>query len=141
MHCGLVGAGLARAGTHVILWNGLRRTAAAFVLSPMTGLALAPLLVLMVSWSFVRAAPAHTDGVFRKMQFVSGPIYSLGHGGNEAQKTMSIIAALLAAQDQLPGAFHSCNGDMALGMLLGGWRLVRPRGSPCRASARRRQDR
>src|SRR6185312_7523681 len=84
----------------------------------------------------VKAAPAQVDGLFRKVQFVSASLYSLGHGGNDAQKTMGIIAALLAAHGQLPGAFHiplwvviSCNGAMALGTLFGGWKIVRTMGS------------
>jgi PiT family inorganic phosphate transporter len=80
--------------------------------------------------------PAHVDGIFRRVQFLSASLYSLGHGGNDAQKTMGIIAALLAAHGQLPGGFHipfwvviGCNGAMALGTLLGGWRIVRTMGS------------
>src|ERR1043165_3705308 len=76
------------------------------------------------------------DGLFRHAQFVSASLYSLGHGGNDAQKTMGIIAALLAAHRQLAGGFHvpiwvivSCNGAMALGTLFGGWRIVRTMGS------------
>jgi PiT family inorganic phosphate transporter len=84
----------------------------------------------------VKAAPARVDGLFRKVQFVSASLYSLGHGGNDAQKTMGIIAALLAAHGRLPGAFHiplwvvvTCNGAMALGTLFGGWKIVRTMGS------------
>ncbi len=133
---GLVGAGVAHVGIRAIVWNGIGKTSAAIVLSPMTGLALALLLVLIVSWAFVRAVPAHVDGIFRRVQFVSASLYSLGHGGNDAQKTMGIIAALLTAHAATPGAFHvpfwvviSCNGAMALGTLLGGWRIVRTMGS------------
>src|SRR6266853_4109230 len=133
---GLVGAGVAHVGIRAIVWNGIGKTSAAIVLSPMTGLALALLLVLIVSWAFVRAVPARVDGIFRRVQFVSASLYSLGHGGNDAQKTMGIIAALLTAHAATPGAFHvpfwvviSCNGAMALGTLLGGWRIVRTMGS------------
>jgi len=133
---GLVGAGVAHVGIRAIVWNGIGKTSAAIILSPMTGLALALLLVLIVSWLFVRAVPAHVDGIFRRVQFVSASLYSLGHGGNDAQKTMGIIAALLTAHAATPGAFHvpfwvviSCNGAMALGTLLGGWRIVRTMGS------------
>jgi PiT family inorganic phosphate transporter len=133
---GLVGAGVAHAGMGVIVWNGLGKTAAAIALSPLTGLAIALLLVLLVSWAFMRVAPARVDGIFRKVQFISASLYSLGHGGNDAQKTMGIIAVLLAAHGRLPGAFHvplyvviACNGAMALGTLLGGWRIVRTMGS------------
>jgi len=133
---GLVGAGIANAGINAVVWNGLAKTMSAIVLSPVTGLALALLLMLLVSWIFVRATPGPVDILFRQMQFVSASLYSLGHGGNDAQKTMGIIAALLAAHGELPGAFHvpfwvvvSCNGAMALGTLVGGWRIVRTMGS------------
>ncbi len=133
---GLVGAGVAHIGVHAVVWQGLAKTASAIVLSPMLGMALALLLVLIVSWLFVKAAPAYADAVFRRVQFVSASLYSLGHGGNDAQKTMGIIAALLYAHGVLKGGFEvpfwvvvSCNGAMALGTLLGGWRIVRTMGS------------
>lgn len=133
---GLVGAGVSRLGIRAIVWNGLTKTAVAIALSPLTGLALALLLVLAVSWAFLRIAPARADALFRRIQFVSASLYSLGHGGNDAQKTMGIIAALLFAHGQLSGGFHvplwvviTCNGAMAMGTLLGGWRIVRTMGS------------
>jgi PiT family inorganic phosphate transporter len=132
----LVGSGVAHVGPGAIVWSGLGKTAAAIVLSPLTGLVIALLLVLIVSWSFLRVPPARVDGIFRKVQFVSASLYSLGHGGNDAQKTMGIIAALLYAHGQISGGFHvplwvvvSCNGAMALGTLLGGWKIVRTMGS------------
>jgi PiT family inorganic phosphate transporter len=133
---GLVGAGVAHAGLHVIVWTGLGKTIGAIFLAPTMGLVIALLLVLIVSRAFLRVTPARADGIFRKVQFVSASLYSLGHGGNDAQKTMGIIAALLAAHHQLSGGFHvplwvviSCNGAMALGTLLGGWRIVHTMGS------------
>jgi inorganic phosphate transporter, PiT family len=134
---GLVGSGVAHMGTGAIVWNGLGKTAGAIIVSPMTGLAIALLLVLVVSWSFRKAMPAHADNIFRKTQFVSASLYSLGHGGNDAQKTMGIITALLVAHgQQLPGEFSvpfwvviACNAAIALGTLLGGWRIVRTMGS------------
>jgi PiT family inorganic phosphate transporter len=133
---GLVGSGVAHLGLHAVVWEGLAKTAAAIVLSPVTGLFLALLLMLGVSWAFLHVAPARADGVFRRLQFVSASLYSLGHGGNDAQKTMGIIAALLAAHGALKGEFHvpyyvviACNGAMALGTLLGGWRIVHTMGS------------
>jgi inorganic phosphate transporter, PiT family len=133
---GLVGAGMAHVGLHAVVWSGLGKTVAAIFLSPMLGLVLALLLVLLVSWIFVRTTPARVDGIFRKVQFISASAYSLGHGGNDAQKTMGIIAALLMAHGALKGPFHvpfwvviSCNGAMALGTLFGGWRIVRTMGS------------
>jgi inorganic phosphate transporter, PiT family len=133
---GLVGAGMAKAGGGAIVWSGLGKTAAAIVLSPFTGFILAVLLVLMVSWLFVRANPAAVDITFRSLQFVSASLYSLGHGGNDAQKTMGIIAVLLFSQGQLGAEFHvpfwvvlACQAAMALGTLLGGWRIVHTMGS------------
>lgn len=133
---GLVGSGVARLGIGAIVWNGLGKTAGAIILSPMTGLAIALLLVLAVSWAFRKAIPTHADSLFRKAQFVSASLYSLGHGGNDAQKTMGIITALLFAHGQLSGEFHvplwvvvACNGAIALGTFLGGWRIVRTMGS------------
>ena len=133
---GLVGAGVAHVGAGAVVWNGLGKTAAAIVVSPVTGLALALLLILLISWAFLRVAPARVDGLFRRAQFVSASLYSLGHGGNDAQKTMGIITALLFAHGQLEGDFHvpfwvviACNAAMALGTLLGGWRIVRTMGA------------
>ena len=133
---GLVGAGVSSAGFDSIVWDGLGKTAGAIVLSPVTGLALALFLVLAVSWMFLRAAPARVDGIFRKVQFISASLYSLGHGGNDAQKTMGIMTALLYAHGELSGEFHvpfwvviSCNAAMALGTLFGGWRIVHTMGS------------
>jgi PiT family inorganic phosphate transporter len=133
---GLVGAGVTKAGGVAIVWAGLLKTASAIVLSPMTGFFLALLLVLTVSWLFVRATPRAVDGTFRIAQFVSASLYSLGHGGNDAQKTMGIIAVLLFSQGQLGGEFHvpfwvvlACQAAMGLGTLVGGWRIVHTMGS------------
>jgi PiT family inorganic phosphate transporter len=133
---GLVGAGTAKAGLGAIVWGGLSKTAAAIVLSPLIGFIFALFLVLLVSWIFVRATPFAVDSTFRRLQFVSASLYSLGHGGNDAQKTMGIIAALLYSQGHLQGGFHvplwvvlACQAAMALGTLFGGWRIVRTMGS------------
>ncbi|MBV8840263.1 MAG: inorganic phosphate transporter [Alphaproteobacteria bacterium] len=133
---GLVGAGTAKAGWAVIEWGGLGKTVAAIVLSPALGFVLALLLVLIVSWIFVRATPYAVDESFRRLQFVSASLYSLGHGGNDAQKTMGMIAVLLYSQGYGSGEFHvpfwvviSCQAAMGLGTLFGGWRIVRTMGS------------
>ncbi|MDE2183661.1 MAG: inorganic phosphate transporter [Alphaproteobacteria bacterium] len=133
---GLVGAGVAHAGWNVIMWNGLGKTIGAIFLSPALGLVLALVLVLVVSWIVVRQTPSRVDSVFRKVQFISASAYSLGHGGNDAQKTMGIIAALLFAHGALKGSFYvpfwvvlSCQTAMALGTLCGGWRIVKTMGS------------
>jgi PiT family inorganic phosphate transporter len=133
---GLLGAGISKAGLSAVVWSGVFKTTSAIVLSPAFGLILALLLVLITSWAFVRVTPNSADRSFRKMQFVSASLYSLGHGGNDAQKTMGIIAVLLYSQHRLTGDFHvpfwvvlSCQGAMGLGTLLGGWRIVHTMGS------------
>ena len=133
---GLLGAGIAKAGISVVVWNGVIKTASAIVLSPLTGFALALILVLIVSWLFVRFTPYAVDSTFRNLQFVSASLYSLGHGGNDAQKTMGIIAVLLYSQGYLGDSFHvpfwvvlSCYAVMGLGTLTGGWRIVKTMGS------------
>jgi PiT family inorganic phosphate transporter len=133
---GLVGAGICKGGWNVVQWHGLGLTVAAIVLSPGMGFLLALLLVLLVSWAFIRVTPFKADKIFRHVQFLSASAYSLGHGGNDAQKTMGIIAALLFAHG-LSGAHFvvpfwvvmACQAAMALGTLLGGWRIVRTMGS------------
>ena len=133
---GLVGAGLAKAGSGAVVWSGLLKTVSAIVLSPSFGFLLALLLVLIVSWIVVRQTPLAVDRSFRVLQFVSASLYSLGHGGNDAQKTMGIIAVLLYSQGMLGETFYvpfwvviSCQAAMALGTLLGGWRIVHTMGS------------
>ncbi|KAK0341483.1 hypothetical protein LTR94_026177, partial [Friedmanniomyces endolithicus] len=103
---GLLGAGVAKAGTGAVVVAGLTKTVAAIFLSPAVGFVLALLLVLAVSWLFVRSHPAAADRVFRGLQFLSASAYSLGHGGNDAQKTMGIIAVLLYSRGMLGGEFH-----------------------------------
>jgi PiT family inorganic phosphate transporter len=133
---GLAGAGMMKAGLTAIVWSGLGVTAAAIVLSPLLGFLLALLLVLIVSWAFVRSTPSAVDNTFRTLQLVSAALYSLGHGGNDAQKTMGIIAVLLYSQGFLGAAFYvpfwvilTCQAAMGLGTLFGGWRIVHTMGS------------
>ena len=133
---GLLGAGIAKAGSVAIVWKGVLTTTGAIFLSPMVGFLLAVALVLAVSWIFVRRTPLAVDRTFRVLQFGSASLYSLGHGGNDAQKTMGIIAGLLFAQGHLGQQFYvpfwvvlSCQAAMALGTLFGGWRIVRTMGS------------
>jgi PiT family inorganic phosphate transporter len=133
---GLVGGGIAKAGIAAVVWGGLFKTAAAIVLSPALGMTLALGLVLLVSWLFIRSTPLAVDGYFRICQFVSASFLSLGHGGNDAQKTMGIIAALLFSQGLLGSEFYvpltvvlGCQAAMGLGTLFGGWRIVRTMGS------------
>ena len=104
---GLVGAGMAKGGLSVIVWSGLGKTAAAIVLSPATGFLLALLLVLLVSWTFLQGHAHARSTRSSAMCSSSRPrAYSLGHGGNDAQKTMGIIAALLFAHGVETGGFH-----------------------------------
>jgi PiT family inorganic phosphate transporter len=133
---GLVGAGVAKAGIGAVVWSGLGKTAAAIVLSPLFGFILGLALVLAVSWIFVRATPYAVDREFRVFQFASAALYSLGHGGNDAQKTMGIIAVLLYSHGALGSSFYvptwvvlSCQAVMALGTFAGGWRIVKTMGS------------
>jgi PiT family inorganic phosphate transporter len=133
---GLVGAGLARTGGDAIVLSGLLKTVGAIFMSPMIGFMLALLLVLIVSWVCVRQTPFAVDRSFRGLQFISASLYSLGHGGNDAQKTMGIIAVLLFSQGYLGDTFVvpfwvviTCQTAMALGTLFGGWRIVHTMGS------------
>jgi phosphate/sulfate permease len=109
---GLAGAAVAKAGLGSIVWSGLGITAAAIVSSPLLGFFLALLLVLTVSWAFVRASPSVVDNTFRSLQFISAALYSLGHVGNDAQKTMGIIAVLLYSQGR--HFLHPVLGDPEL---------------------------
>lgn len=133
---GLIGAGTAKAGSAAVVLAGVAKTAGAIVMSPMMGLFLAMLIVLAIAWIFARFTPSAVDGIFRKLQLVSAAMYSLGHGGNDAQKTMGIITVLLYSQGVLTGEFHvplwvvlACQAAMALGTMLGGWRIVHTMGS------------
>lgn len=132
---GIIGAGVAKAGFSAIVWGGLSKTLVAIVLSPVTGFVLGTLLVVLVSWLFVRANPARTDSLFRKLQLVSSALYSIGHGSNDAQKTAGIIAVLLFANGYyeeftVPAwVVISCFTVMGIGTMLGGWRIVHTMGS------------
>ncbi len=132
---GIVGAGVTKAGFSAIVWTGLSKTLYAIVLSPVTGFILGILLVILVSWLFVRSNPAFADGFFRKLQLVTAALFSLGHGSNDAQKTAGIIAVLLYSNGfyqefTVPGwVILSCYLVMGLGTMLGGWRIVHTMGS------------
>jgi PiT family inorganic phosphate transporter len=132
---GIIGAGVAKAGFPAIQWAGLSKTLIAIVLSPVTGFVLGILLVVLVSWLFVRADPARTDGIFRKLQLLTSALYSIGHGSNDAQKTAGIIAVLLYANGYykeftVPAwVVLSCFTVMGIGTMLGGWRIVHTMGS------------
>lgn len=132
---GIIGAGVAKAGFGAIVWGGLSKTLTAIVLSPVTGFVLGVLLVVLISWIFLRANPAKSDGFFRKMQLFTSALYSIGHGSNDAQKTAGIIAVLLFANGYyeeftVPAwVVVSCFTVMGIGTMLGGWRIVHTMGS------------
>ena len=133
---GILGAGIAKAGFGAIVWSGLGKTLFAIILSPTIGMLLAVVLILATSWIFSRTTPFVVDSTFRSLQFVSASLYSLGHGGNDAQKTMGIIAVLLFSQGMLGDSFHvpfwvviTCQAAMGLGTLFGGWKIVHTMGS------------
>ena len=131
---GLVGAGVAKGGTAAIIAGGLIKTSVFIIISPMFGMLVAMLLMVLVLWIVEKRSPYPTERVFNKLQFVSSSLYSLGHGGNDAQKTMGIITVLLVANGYQQGfdiqfwVIISCHLAMALGTLFGGWRIVRTMG-------------
>ncbi len=133
---GLMGATVAKAGAGALVPAGLIKTAAFILVSPMLGFALGALLMLAVSWLFFRSTPRRMDRWFRRLQLVSSGLYSLGHGSNDAQKTMGIIWLLLiaagytSAQDKMPPnwVIVSCYVAIAVGTLFGGWRIVKTMG-------------
>ena len=132
---GLVGAAVAKAGTGHLVGAGLLKTVVFIFIAPLMGMLLGAVLMLMVAWLFVRATPARVDRWFRRLQLVSASLYSLGHGGNDAQKTAGIIwvllisAGYLGADDPLPmWVVISCYIMIALGTAFGGWRIVRTMG-------------
>lgn len=132
---GLVGAALVKAGPSGLVYKGVYTALAFIVISPFLGLVLALVVAVIVYNLFARQTPSKIDGVFRKGQIISAALYSLGHGGNDAQKTMGIIAGLLFSAGYLHGEFHvplwvvlTCQGAIALGTLFGGWRIVKTLG-------------
>jgi PiT family inorganic phosphate transporter len=132
---GFVGAAVVYAGFHSVIVGGLTKIVAFIVIAPLVGLVLGLLNMTLVAWIFRRAAPNRVDRVFRVLQLFSAAAYSLGHGGNDAQKTMGIIAALLFSTGYLRGDFHvpwwvivAAQAAIALGTMAGGWRIVRTMG-------------
>ena len=133
---GLVGAAVAKSGTGALISGGLIKTVTFIVVAPLLGFVLGSVIMLIVSWVFVKSTPRKVDGWFRRLQLVSAAGYSLGHGGNDAQKTMGIIWMLLiasghvAAGDAAPPTWVivSCYGAISFGTLFGGWRIVKTMG-------------
>jgi PiT family inorganic phosphate transporter len=131
---GMIGATIAKAGTDPLIMKGILKTATFIFVSPVLGLTLGGLLMVAVSWACLRAAPRKVDRWFRRLQLVSSAAYSIGHGSNDAQKTMGIIWLLLISagattSDRLPPwVIVSCYVAIALGTMFGGWRIVKTMG-------------
>jgi inorganic phosphate transporter, PiT family len=132
---GLVGAGVAKAGTWALIPAGILKTVAFIFISPLLGFALGSLLLLAISWIFARSTPSRVDRLFRRFQLFSSSLYSLGHGGNDAQKTIGIIWMLLIAGGYVPHdgdvpfwVVIACYVTIGFGTLFGGWRIVKTMG-------------
>jgi inorganic phosphate transporter, PiT family len=131
---GMIGAGAAKAGTAPLVWAGIVKTLVFIVISPLLGLFLGAAVMIAVSWIFFRRSPYTVDIWFRRLQLVSSALYSVGHGSNDAQKTMGLIWLMLissgaASREHIPlWVVGSSYTAMALGTLFGGWRIVRTMG-------------
>jgi len=132
---GIVGAGVAKAGTWALIPAGILKTVAFIFISPLLGFLIGSVLILIVSWIFARSTPSRVDRLFRRLQLFSSSLYSLGHGGNDAQKTVGIIWMLLiatgytGARDPVPAwVVIACYVTIGLGTLFGGWRIVKTMG-------------
>jgi PiT family inorganic phosphate transporter len=133
---GLVGAAVAKGGTHALKGDGLIKTVEWILLSPLLGFVLGSIVMLAVSWIFVKTPPRKVDTWFRRLQLVSAAAYSLGHGGNDAQKTIGVIWMLLIAAGSVAKdsvapplwVIIGCYTAMSMGTLFGGWRIVRTMG-------------
>jgi PiT family inorganic phosphate transporter len=132
---GIVGAGVAKAGTWALIPAGILKTVAFIFISPLIGLVLAGMLLIAISWIFRRTTPSRVDRLFRKLQLFSSSMYSLGHGGNDAQKTIGIIWMLLIAAGYTDSAdpvpiwvVVACYVTIGLGTMFGGWRIVKTMG-------------
>lgn len=132
---GLVGAAVAKAGTGSLIASGLLKIILFIVLSPLLGFVFGAMMMIFVSWLFVRSTPRNVDRWFRRLQLFSAAMYSLGHGGNDAQKTIGIIWMLLIAAGVMTSAdpvplwvIIGCYSAISLGTLFGGWRIVKTMG-------------
>lgn len=132
---GLLGASIAHAGTHPLDWYGISKVLAAIVLSPLLGMIMGMTLMLITARLLFYSTPSRVEYAFRKLQFLSSAFISLGHGSNDAQKTMGIIAMLLYSSNMLGDHFYvptwvvvTCNFVIALGTCFGGWRIVKTMG-------------
>jgi PiT family inorganic phosphate transporter len=132
---GMIGAGLVKAGPSALVWSGITKTVTFIFVSPILGLTLGVAFGYLVSFIFARSTPRRVEHIFRKGQLLSAALYSMGHGGNDAQKTMGIIASLLFSAGLIGGKFHvplwvvvACYTAISLGTMFGGWRIVKTMG-------------
>jgi PiT family inorganic phosphate transporter len=132
---GMIGAALVKVGSSALVWSGITKTIIFIFVSPILGLVLGVMLGSIVYRACARSSPAKVDHLFRKGQLLSAALYSMGHGANDAQKTMGIIASLLFSAGLLHGEFHVplyvvllCQGAIAMGTMFGGWRIVKTMG-------------
>ena len=133
---GLIGAGIVKAGFGILVWSGITKTTLFIVLSPAIGMALGLIMMVIVLNLNRYSSVARSTYVFRKLQLLSAAVYSMGHGGNDAQKTMGIIAIVLYSHGMLGPTFHiplwivvTCYTVIALGIMSGGWRIVKTMGT------------
>jgi PiT family inorganic phosphate transporter len=135
---GMIGAALLEAGSRSLRWEGIGRTAAFIALAPLIGFLTGTAIATIVAWAFHRMTPRRVDKVFRKGQLVSAALYSVGHGGSDAQKTMGIILLLLMSASRARGYAEpasvpgevvlGCHLALAIGTFCGGWRIVKTMG-------------
>ncbi len=132
---GFIGSALVKVGASALVWAGITKTIVFMVLAPLLGMSIGCAIGILFYWIFRHSVPSKVDFLFRRGQLLSAALYSLGHGGNDAQKTMGIITVLLFSAGLLGPTFHvptwvvlSCHGAMGLGTLFGGWRIVKTMG-------------
>lgn len=132
---GMIGTALVKAGPAALVWKGIFKVISFIIVSPVLGMTLGVVIGILVHWAFRKSAPVQVDHLFRKGQLFSAAFYSLGHGGNDAQKTMGIIASLLFSAGFLGPKFYipfwvifACYTAIALGTMFGGWRIVKTMG-------------
>lgn len=133
---GLVGAAIAKTlGVKILIWSGIIKVCLFILIAPILGMLLGFILAVLLNFIFARSNPTKIDKHFRRLQLVSAALYSLGHGGNDAQKTMGIITILLFAYGYLGTTFHVplwvvliCHAAIALGTMFGGWRIIKTMG-------------
>ena len=132
---GMIGSALVKSGSKSLVWKGIAKTVSFIFISPVAGLILGLFFGILVYWIFRKSVPIKVDHIFRKGQLFSAALYSMGHGGNDAQKTMGIIASLLFSAGLLGQKFYipfwivlSCHAAIALGTMFGGWRIVKTMG-------------